>query len=1040
MPHQNRRGSFATAEGTLYSKTTVIRLANEGFVRRSPFACLLLAGVSVPALADDLTISSEVKSPVATATAANKSPGDITIEAGGSVNVAVQGAAATLNSNNTIDNAGVIQNTYGGNGAIGVHILGGNTGTFTSEAGTTTEISAGGGNGTRNYGLLLDGALPFNGNISLGASSNLVAIGNNSVGIAIQAPLNGSLSNGASSSLVGQNITGMLITAPISGSLSTSGSIVVVGTAAASNQTLNPLSGSAVAVGSSVTGGILNAGPTGTGDSTPISIISATSTLPAYALQPSLAGNNAVNIIIGGSSDAVNPNFSFLNRGTITNTAQQPGVSTIGVQIGEVGTAANSTTLTGGIYNNGTISAVAESDIIFAAKESPANTNATALIIGNGAAINSSATTAQALLNNGTISSSVTGNLELISKNNSIQMVSTALLIQPGASLPSLATAGTITATAGTSNVDLNNLTAYAIHDLSGTLHTITNTGAISAIATPLNNNAQQTTAIDISHTSAPEAITTAGPITGDVLFGSAGMNGSVAGNQLVIEGTTTTGTVASVSGSVIPATGGTIDVHVSQGGTGGILDTANARLTTLGVGEAGTVDLALNQGSLGTPVISATGPVTFGFGSAVNLEPTSFLPNNGTYTLIHSNTSLTFSDFSAATAQPIPYLFNGSISQSGNDLVITLQRKTAAELGLTGNAAALYEPLAQSALTDNPFGAALLSLTNAEDVQAAINANVPDLGGGVRALAIAMTDSTTGIVGARERNLVLSAANQQDEFRFWAQEVYDGVSAQTTSTNPGFSGQGQGVAVGVEFGALPDVRYGAAFTFFASSESESHPADNKTDGDWHLLSLYAGWRPGNFFVTPELNLGQADYNSRRGVPIGDVLTRTANANWIGYLGSAAVTAGYVFPMGVFQFIPEFSVDGLYLHQNIINEKNAGAADLNIDAQNEQSLRGFAGFLTQGAFAWAGGTVQPQLLMGWSYDFLNKPSVVNAYFRQAPNATFQLTGSDLGANRFVGGIGLSYAVGAWSAGINYDVSLTTGVIAQSATFSLSSRF
>jgi hypothetical protein len=1042
LPPQKRHGSFAPAEGTLYSKKTVIRLANEVFVRRSPLACLLLAGVSVPALADDLTISSEVKSPVFTATAANNSPGDITIETGGSVNAAVQGAAVTLNSNNAVDNSGVIQNTFGGNGAIGVHILGGNTGTFTSEAGTTTEISAGGGSGTKNIGLLLDGTLPFNGNISLGASSNLVAIGNNSIGIAIQAPLNGSLSQGAVSSLVGQNITGMLITAPISGSLTTSGTITVVGTAAPSNQQLNPLSGSAVSLGSSVSGGILNAGPTGTGDSTPISALTATSTLPAYAIQPSLAGTNAANIVIGGSSDAVNPNFSFLNRGTITNTADQPGVSTIGLQIGEAGTAANTVTLTGGIYNNGTISAVAESDNTNASKVSPANTNATALIIGNGATINSTAATTQALLNNGTISSSVTGNLPTTTPTQfaSIQMLSTAMLIEPGASLPSLSTAGTITATAGTSDVYLTNLTAYAIHDLSGTLTTIVNTGTISAVATPLNNNAQQNTAIDISHSSANESITTSGPITGDILFGSAGMNGSVAGNQLVIEGTTTTGTIASVTGSVIPAAGGTIDVHVSQGGTGGVLDTANAQLTTLAVGEAGTVEVALNQNSLASPVISATGPVTFGFGSAVTLVPTSFLPNNGTYTLIHSNTSLTFSDFSAATAQPIPYLFDGSITQSGNDLVITLQRKTAAELGLTGNAAALYEPLAQSALTDNPFGAALLSLTNAQDVQAAINANVPDLGGGVRALAIAMTDSTTGIVGARERNLVLSSANQQDEFRFWAQEVYDGVSAGTTSISPGFSGQGQGVAVGVEFGALPDVRYGAAFTFFASSESESHPADNKTDGDWHLLSFYAGWRPSNFFITPELNLGQADYNSRRGIPIGDVLTRTATANWIGYLGSAAVTTGYVIPMGVFQFIPEFSVDGLYLHQNIINEKNAGAADLNIDAQNQQSLRGFAGFLTQGAFAWAGGTVQPQLLMGWSYDFLNKPSVVNAYFRQAPDATFQLTGADLGANRFVGGVGLSYAVGAWSAGINYDVSLTTGAIAQSATFSLSSRF
>src|SRR5689334_4349445 len=126
-------------------------LQDEDFVTRSPFVCLLLAGISTQALADDLSITSITKTPVATANAANNSPGDIVIQPGGGVDVAVQGAAVTLNSSNTISNNGVIQNTFAG-GAIGVHILGGNTGSFLSAAGTGTTISAGGG-GTGNFGI-----------------------------------------------------------------------------------------------------------------------------------------------------------------------------------------------------------------------------------------------------------------------------------------------------------------------------------------------------------------------------------------------------------------------------------------------------------------------------------------------------------------------------------------------------------------------------------------------------------------------------------------------------------------------------------------------------------------------------------------------------------------------------------------------------------------------------------------------------------------------------------------------------------------------
>ncbi len=994
-------------------------------MRRILFAFLLLAGVSAPAFADDLSITSKVSAPVATAKAANGTPGNITIQQGGSVDVAVQGAAVTLNSNNSVDNFGVIQNTYTQGGALGVHIVGGNTGTFTNEAGTTTEISAGGG-GANNIGVLLDGPAAFNGDLIFGTTSNLVTIGNNSIGVAIEAPLDGNLTLGSASSLVGQNITGVLVTAPISGSLTMSGSMSVAGTATFTSTAVDPLSGSAVAIGSSINGGILNTGPTGSGDSTPISTIVSTSNLPTIAIQPSIAGAKATNIVIGGSSDAVNPNFSFINRGTIRNTDNDPGISTIAVQIGETGTAANGVTLTGGIYNNNAISAIAETDNTFATSVPAASANATAFMIGNGATINASGATAQGLLNAGSISSSVSGTKPA---------VSTAVLIQPGGVLSSLVNSNVISATAITTDTTITSLNSYAIEDLSGKLTSIANSGRISAISTILDNGAQQAIAIDLSHGAADEIIGTSGPIQGDVLFGSAGMNGAVAGNQLVIEGAN-----ASLTGSLLSASGGTIDVRVSKGGTGGLLNTANARITSLAVGQGGRVQVALNQNSVSSPVIQATGPVSFGFGSQVTLVPTSFLPNNGTYTLIHSNTSLTFADFSASTAQPIPFIFNGSIAQNGNDLVVTLQRKTAAQLGLEANAAAIYEPLSQAALTDNPFGAALLTLTNAEDAQTAIHSAVPDIGGGVRALAIAITDSATGVVGARERGLVLSPGNQQDDFRFWAQEVYDQVSAGSTGFTSGYSGAGQGIAAGVEWGALPSGRAGVAFTFFASQEAEAHPADNRTDADWHVVSFYAGWRPGNFFVSPEINIGQVSFNARRGVAIGSALSRTATATWTGYLGSGAVTTGYVFPMGAIQLVPELAVDGLYLRENAYNEQGAGAADLSIKTQDQKSARGFAGLIAQGTFAWDTGVIQPQLLLGWDYDFMNKPGSLNGTFTAAPNSPFQLTGPSVSASRLVGGLGMGYSVGNWSAAINYDAALSTGTVVQSATFSLSSRF
>ena len=150
---------------------------------------------------------------------------------------------------------------------------------------------------------------------------------------------------------------------------------------------------------------------------------------------------------------------------------------------------------------------------------------------------------------------------------------------------------------------------------------------------------------------------------------------------------------------------------------------------------------MALDQASGTAPIISATGPVSFRTGSKVALVPSTFLPDSGTYTLIHSG-GLSFADFAAATsAQPIPFIFNGAITRNANDLVLTLQRKTAAQLGLTGNVATIYEPLAKAALADHEFGAALLTLGTAAEVQAVIDASVPDVAGAVRALSIAGSD-----------------------------------------------------------------------------------------------------------------------------------------------------------------------------------------------------------------------------------------------------------------------------------------------------------
>jgi hypothetical protein len=161
-------------------------------VKRSRLASILLASLASPAFADDLTVTTTVNNPVATSHASNGTAGNITINSNAKVSIGTAGAAVTLDSNNAITNMGLIENSATASGAIGAHILGGVTGSFTNDGPSNAIINLP-GNSAGSFGLLLDGAAAFNGNINLSTGGSLTVTGLNATGVAVKAPLNGNL-------------------------------------------------------------------------------------------------------------------------------------------------------------------------------------------------------------------------------------------------------------------------------------------------------------------------------------------------------------------------------------------------------------------------------------------------------------------------------------------------------------------------------------------------------------------------------------------------------------------------------------------------------------------------------------------------------------------------------------------------------------------------------------------------------------------------------------------------------------------------------
>lgn len=1030
----------------------------------------LVGGLTVPAFAQ-LTIDTERTTPVATSEA--PAGEDLIVDTTGSITIDEEGPIITINSdtNVTIQTGAVLTNAAGSN-ALGIDIglqqdrtadlsFGGSI----NLGETDTTIPFGSNNTGMRFGL--DGGLgKLMGDVTFDSNATLVIIGSDSVGVAINQEIVGDVSFNGATTVSGANSVGVISTAAITGQMTFRGNVVARGTSvtgvdAATFEERDPVAGSAIVIGASIVDGLVGGvrvnGPIVDFDGLFPVQIRTTGGAPAVYISPSVAGTPNASIELGLYSDfddvedneilELDPNFnastglgnfSFVNRGTLQSEGLEPGVNTEAFRIeGQDNPDMEpdfNVIFNGGLYNNGGIVALAVSHNLQASNEAEAASDGTALIVGNLAVI-------PELVNDGTITGATSG---------PAGGTAIGVLIEPGGVLPSITNNSAINGLLSTTEgADLENVAAYAIRDLSGTLRTIENTALITATATSTIGGS---TAVAIDVSSSTEAVTVSNTqlesrsnpasITGDILFGSA------LDNVLTIDGHVTDDdgvtSRALVDGGV-SAIGG-VDIFV----TDGTLRTDDTVVSNLVVGsasapsdEAGTVEFLLDDEPSLDPIITATGMVDFHTNSTASFTSVSFLGPEGVYSLLTASGGIDLNGRSLEelVAFDEPFLFDSTfdiVSDGGTDaLTLALQRKTAADLNLTGNSAAIYDPALTAAGEDSIWGQGLLFITDEVGVEESLNSLVPNIGAGARALSIAVTDSVGGPIGRRQRSLI---ATPEQGLRFWGQQFFQDLNGATTDNSPSYFGSGTGVSVGMEWGQSATARYGVSYTYFAGQVTESDPRATKENIALNLVSAYASWRANNFFVTPQANVGYASYDNRRRVVAGPI-TRRAVSDWNNFLTSGGVTSGYVMNLGAFEIIPHVSIDGLYMYDTGYSERLGGdGVNLSLGSRTTRSARVFAGVIAQTEFNLDDGVMKPQILAGWSHDFINDRPIIDASFEAAPGSQFSVVGPVSDASRVIGGASFAYLFENWSAAFNYDAAHTSGALSQSASITMTSRF
>ncbi|EJL34800.1 hypothetical protein PMI01_01493 [Caulobacter sp. AP07] len=454
--------------------------------------------------AETQVTSSSRTTPIATSTANAGAADDVKITADGAIKPTASGAIATVDSDNTLTNNGVLS-TNNVSDSIGMLVLGGHTGTVLNSATISlvedydyTDDDSDGdydglfAKGSGRYGVRLTGSSPFVGAITNDSTGSISIEGNDSAGVSLEAALTGSLLNAGTISVTGDRGYGIRNTGTISGDLTSTGSVSVLGAGSVGVAVDGDVSGvlkiqgSVYATGYRVTsryadpddealldaddllqggggvrvtadvggGVLLDAPPTDTNDDTSddedgdgvTDSSEGTASITAYGSAPALligSDSRAVTVGAVGTGDDA---YGLLIKGSVTAAGVHDGITATGVQLG--GATGQSTLITGGVRLDGSISASAyEADAV-------------------GLKLNAGAV-ADTLWNKGSLAASVTGDTAV---------TATALNIAAGASMASVTNAGMISATvAGEGG------SAYAIVDQSGGLKTITNTGTIAA-------------------------------------------------------------------------------------------------------------------------------------------------------------------------------------------------------------------------------------------------------------------------------------------------------------------------------------------------------------------------------------------------------------------------------------------------------------------------------------------------------------------------------------------------------------------------------
>jgi hypothetical protein len=497
---------------------------------------------------------------------------------------------------------------------------------------------------------------------------------------------------------------------------------------------------------------------------------------------------------------------------------------------------------------------------------------------------------------------------------------------------------------------------------------------------------------VSTAQTVGSESLLAASPvpsIIGDILLGKGA-------NVLDIEAGSTLGAITELAGernlalSVAADAGSTASVTITKAeghqvtslnvGAGGVLSAAID--PTFAVGASNTTaifDTTVHAGQSGP-----NGTAVFATGAQIGVSLDALqTAHSATYIFVQTNGApgaLTLGATPTALLTGSPYLYNAAASSDGSNLYVTLNLKSAQELGLNASGATAFDSVFAALEKNAPIADAIVAQTTKYNFLQLYNQMLPNQGVGTFEALESAAQKVAGLTEQVPDNGAHVAGGSA-----WLQEVNDTIKRQDGGSL-GSTDKMFGIVGGYERSGPGGGAVGVTLAYMNIGEQGTFdPVDGNVVSNLAEVGAYYRRAWGDLRFSLRGGGGYGWFNQRREFVTSGV-TDISYGGWNGYFGDAHAGAEYEAHLGRFYVRPSVAFDYVYLNEDAHNTTGAGPG-FDLSVAQRVSERGTASALV---------TIGSQ----YGHDVWVRPELFGGYRQVAFGAIGNTVASFTGGNPF----------------------------------------